>query len=241
MKVAVMSDIHGFSLAFKSVLEDIDRQGLFDQIAIAGDLCELGPAPREVLEIIWARDFAVAQGNTDRELVHAAGDRNAGPELRYAIDRIGRDGLDYLASLPFSHRISPPDAGGLKDDLLVVHANPSNMDDPLPPDLDEAGVRDLVGNTMVAAIAFGHFHVSYIRQVDGLLLVDVSAVGNSKDGDLRCKYGILTWNDADRRWSAELRKLDYPLEATEAQIRQSGLPKPEKVIRKLRQASYRKD
>ena len=70
------------------------------------------------------------------------------------------------------------------------------------------------------------------------MLVDVSAVGNPKDGDLRCKYGILNWDANTQRWTAEIRRLDYPLEATEAQILASGMPNPEKVIKKLKKASY---
>ncbi|MEA2594744.1 MAG: hypothetical protein QOF01_1213, partial [Thermomicrobiales bacterium] len=47
MRVAVMSDIHGFSLALETVLADIDLQGPFDEVVVAGDLCEVGPAPAE--------------------------------------------------------------------------------------------------------------------------------------------------------------------------------------------------
>jgi hypothetical protein len=74
--------------------------------------------------------------------------------------------------------------------------------------------------------------------LDGILLAGVSAVGNPKDGDLRCKYGILTWDDGTRSWSAELQRLDYPLEATAEQILASDLDDPEKVLRKLTKASY---
>jgi hypothetical protein len=71
-----------------------------------------------------------------------------------------------------------------------------------------------------------------------MTLVDVSAVGNPKDGDLRSKWGVLQWDEAAMRWSAELRYVDYALDETEAQIRASGLPNPEGAIRKLRKASY---
>jgi diadenosine tetraphosphatase ApaH/serine/threonine PP2A family protein phosphatase len=70
------------------------------------------------------------------------------------------------------------------------------------------------------------------------MLVDVSAVGNPKDKDLRCKYGILNWDANAQRWTAEIRRLEYPLEETEAQIRASDMPNPEKVIKKLKKASY---
>ncbi len=45
MRVAVMSDIHGFNLALETVLADLDAQGPFDEVIVAGDLCEVGPGP----------------------------------------------------------------------------------------------------------------------------------------------------------------------------------------------------
>jgi predicted phosphodiesterase len=238
MRVAVMSDIHGFSLALETVLADIDGQGPFDEVVVAGDLCEVGPAPAEVLDLLRARECSVLQGNTDFDIVVAARHGEAEGEVAYAIAQIGPSGVDYLARLPFSRRITPPGGRSSDDELLVVHANPHNLTDKLDPELSDDELRDFIGDTRAAAIAFGHIHICYVRELDGTLLVDVSAVGNPKDGDLRCKYGILTWDEESRGWHAELRKLDYPLEATAAQILASPLPDPEKVLRKLIKASY---
>ncbi|MCC6943564.1 MAG: metallophosphoesterase family protein [Thermomicrobiales bacterium] len=239
MRVAVLSDIHGFDLAFDVVLEDIDAQGSFDAIVVAGDLCETGPAPREVLETLWNRPGIIAiHGNTDLYLVDIAANGTTRKEKQFTVEAIGEDGVAYLASLPFSHRIPPPGSRGPHDDLLIVHANPRNVMDALYPDLTDGEIRLLLDGEAAGALAFGHIHISYVRQIDDTLLVDVAAVGNSKDGDISCRYGILTWDEAGRRWSAEIRKLSYPLEETEAQIRASGLPKPEKTIQKLREAAY---
>ena len=98
--------------------------------------------------------------------------------------------------------------------------------------------REVLGDERPGALAFGHYHVCFTRRVDETLLVDVSAVGNPKDGDLRCKYGALTWDEATRSWQAELRKLPYPLDETAAQIRANSLPDPEKALKRLVKASY---
>ncbi|HEY7034677.1 MAG TPA: metallophosphoesterase family protein [Thermomicrobiales bacterium] len=238
MRVAVMSDIHGFDLALETVLADLDRQGPFDAVVVAGDSCEVGPAPAEVLTLVRTRDFVVLQGNTDLGIVTAARGHEGTAEDEYVAEQIGPAGIAYLAGLPFAHRITPPGGRSPDDDLLVVHANPHNLTDKLDPAASDDELRQIIGDTRAAAIAFGHHHVCYVRELDGTLLVDVSAVGNPKDGDLRCKYGILTWDEGDRSWRAELRKLDYPQEATAAQILASQLPEPEKVLRKLMRASY---
>lgn len=238
MRIAVMSDIHGFNLALDVVRADLAEQGPFDQVIVAGDLAMVGPEPQTVIDTIQSEGWIVIQGNTDHELVEAAEWATGLDELGYWVENITPAGMDFLASLPFSHRILPPGGTGPEHELLVVHANPQDLETVLDPELTDRQLREIIGDEKAGTIVFGHIHVTYIRHVGPTTLVDVSAVGNSKDGDLRVKYGILTWDEATLKWSVEIRRLEYPLEATEAQIRASSIPKPEKVIKKLRKASY---
>lgn len=235
MKVAVLSDIHGFSIAFDRVLDDIRSEPNIDQIVIAGDLCEGGPDPAGVLQRISSLDAVVLQGNTDRDIANM---ERSSSGARYTTDMIGESGLDYLRELPFSHRVSPPDSGGSGEDLLIVHANPFDQDRHVPPDAGSHELRELIGDTEAAVIAFGHLHIAYVRDIEKMTLIDVSAVGNPKDGDLRSKWGLVEWSPETRTWSATLRYVDYPLAETEDQIRSSGMPGPEKQIEKLKKASY---
>jgi predicted phosphodiesterase len=238
MRIAVMADIHGYNLALATVLGDIEVQGPFDEVLVAGDLVEGGPGPAEVLQMLQDGAFTVLRGNTDRDVVMGADEGWDDSGLRYVLDRIGDDGVAYLASLPFSQRITPPGGAPLDDDLLVVHANPHDLERPILPSLSEREVNELLGSTRAAAISFGHRHVAYVRQLERALLIDVSAVGNPKDRDLRCKYGIITWDESTRVWTAEIRRLPYPLEETVEQILASDLPNPEKTRKKLEKASY---
>ncbi|MGH2558338.1 MAG: metallophosphoesterase family protein [Thermomicrobiales bacterium] len=238
MRIAVMSDIHGYNLALETVLRDLDEQGPFDEVVVAGDLCVAGPGPREALDLLRARDWTVLQGNGDAEVAEAGERGRVSATVRYVIEQIGPDGVKYLAALPFSRRITPPGGESPADDLLVVHANPHNVRDKFRPEMSDRELRQVMGDIAAAAIAFGHHHICYTREVDGTLLVDVSAVGNPRDGDLRCKYGVLTWDGETRRWSAELRKLPYPLAETESQIMSSSLSHREEVLRYLLRASY---
>ena len=238
MRVAVMSDIHGFSLALEVVLGDLGNQGAIAETIVAGDLCEVGPAPAAVLDILRRSDYTVLQGNTDRDLVEAASEGWGTGDIHFALEQIGDSGVEYLAGLPFSRRITPPGGASPDDDLLAVHANPRDLDNKLHPELSDRELREVLGEARAAVVAFGHVHIAYTRQVGATLLADVSAVGNPKDQDLRCKYGLLTWDEEDRRWDVEIRRLSYPLEATVAQIRDSDLPNPERTVRKLLKASY---
>lgn len=234
LNIAVISDIHGYSLALDRVLADIDQHEI-DHIIVAGDVVESGPDPMGVLARLVERNLVVIQGNTDYDIAK----RNRDSKLAaWTEKKIGREGREYLLQLPFEHRITPPGANSPWHDLLVVHANPWNFQDAIHPDADDDEIQFLLGKTRAGAIAFGHIHISYVRQFENTLLVDVSAVGNPKDGNLTSRWGQLTWDQESLTWSAKIHEVPYPIEETEAQIRDSGMPKPEKRIRKLKEASY---
>jgi predicted phosphodiesterase len=240
MRVAVLSDIHGFDLAFETVLADLDATAPYDAVVVAGDLCETGPNPARVLELIQERGFQAVQGNTDADITEIGYQGEGEDAVRYAQEQIGDAGIAFLAGLPQEVRITPPGGASPDDDLLVFHANPHDQMQALDPGYSDRELWHILQPVQARAVAFGHIHICYTREVNGILLVDVSAVGNPKDGDLRCKYGVLTWDGSSRAWSAELRKLPYPLEETEKEMRESGMPKWEKAFKKLRRASYKK-
>lgn len=234
LNIAVISDIHGYSIALDRVLADIAKYDI-DHIVIAGDLVESGPDPIGVLERVVDLDCTVIQGNTDYDI---AKQHRHSKTAAWTESQIGWAGREFLLSLPFEHRITPPGADSARQDLLVVHANPDDFMRPIAPDSTEDELADLIGETKAGVIAFGHIHIAYTRDFGDMKLIDVSAVGNPKDGDLRSKWGQVTWDDEARSWTTELHYVEYPLEETEAQFYASGIPKPDKKLKKLKKASY---
>lgn len=236
MRIAIVSDIHGNLLAFEAVLRDLATQPRYDQLIIAGDLCLNGPCPREVLALVQSLHCPVIQGNVDLETATQAPEK--GEKKRSAVgwtrEQLGPAGIAYLGVLPFSHRISNP-AGR---DLLIVHANPLNLEDALFPDAEDAELERLLGglDAQVGALAFGHLHIAYTRRWRGLLLVDVASCGAPRDGDQRAAYGLLTWQDD--RWEAEIRRVNYDVPAVIEQIKSSGMPNAAKRIKVLQEAHY---
>lgn len=242
MRLAILSDIHGNLLALEAVLADLDARGGADQLAIAGDICLGGPRPLEALERVRALGCPVVQGNTDRDLVaasHGASDAAEGALLAWTRERLGDDGLAYLRGLPFSHRIEGPRADAA---VLVVHANPKNLDDPLRPFAPVETIAPFLDEVApdVAVVAFGHLHIPYTRSVGRLLLADIASVGLPKDGDRRAGYGMLTWQDtADGgEWAVELRRVEYPVEQVVEQLREAQPPDAAGLVRALLRARY---
>lgn len=236
MRVAIISDIHGNQIALDAVLEDIARQPAIDSIVVAGDICLNGPCPRQVLETVQGLHCPVLQGNVDMEVVTAAPEKGSKKRsvVAWTREQIGQSGIDYLASLPFSHTTFSPECGN----LLIVHANPLNLEDHIPPDLSDRELEQLLGSLdpRVTALAFGHLHIAYIRRWGQLLLVDVGSCGMPRDKDLRASYAILTTSDFG--WQAEIRRVEYNVQAVVKQIKTCGMPNAEKRARVLMEASY---
>jgi predicted phosphodiesterase len=235
MNIAVLSDIHGFAPAFQAVLDDIDRHDI-DQIVVAGDLCQGGPDPRRVIDLLRERDARCVYGNTDRDLID---DEEAVTGLfGWTRKQIGPGGLEFLRELPFSIRI-PHSSGGNDPatDLLVIHANPSDVDRHLSPNASEREVGEILGKETARTIAFGHLHVAYVRSIGERTLVDVSAVGNPRDGDLRPRYVVFS-DDHNGHWSHTYQYVEYPLEETRVLMERSGMPNWKKALAQLQAATY---
>jgi putative phosphoesterase len=236
MRIAIIADIHGNQVALEAVLQDLERQPAVDHLVVAGDLCLNGPSPQQVLETVQGLHCPVLQGNVDFEVVTMAPDK--GQKKRntaaWTREQIGQAGIDYLASLPHSQIISNSHG----NDLLVVHANPLNLEDAIFPNASDSELERLLGglDDGIGAMAFGHLHIAYTRTWRHLFLVDVGSCGLPRDEDLRASYAILSWQV--NSWMAEIRRVAYDVQAVVKQIKSSGIPNVEKRIKTLLEAKY---
>ncbi|GHO66131.1 metallophosphatase family protein [Ktedonobacter sp. SOSP1-52] len=236
MRIAIISDIHGNQVALEAVLQDLDSQPPVGQIIIAGDLCLNGPRPKEVLDIVQGLHCPVIQGNVDKEVVDDNG--VSGPKKRNIIawtrEQIGREGIDYLAQLPFSYRVHNPDGS----DILVVHANPQNVEQAIFPNAQDEELTELLASVEqnVGALVFGHLHIPYIRRWHSLLLFDVGSCGLPRDEDVRASYGILNWRNGT--WEPEIRRVEYSLDKVIKQLKKCGIPHSDKRAKILSNARY---
>ena len=113
MRLAVIADIHGNSLALHAVLDDIARRGI-------GFMCNLGDCvsgplwPRETLALLQATAIPTVRGNHDRWVAEGGGG---------ASDAFARDDLDpaqvaRLGALPLTLEVAPG--------VLAFHARPGD-------------------------------------------------------------------------------------------------------------------
>ncbi len=243
MRIALLSDIHGNAVALDAVLADMAGRGPFDQIVVAGDLVWAGPWPAEVVDRVQALGGVVIRGNTDAFFAQSLDDVPLGKnEDRYVNHmtwmqaQLGAARVAYLASLPFSHRISP--APGR--DLFIVHANPLDMDRAITPNTPERELDELLVDSVTTrdwdVMAFGHVHIPFTRPWRDRLLVNVSSAGLPMDGDPRAAYTILTWDG--RAWQVEHRRVFYNAPRVAFEMRNGGMPRGKHFAERLMTARY---
>lgn len=256
MRLAIFSDVHGNLTALKTVLDDIDHQPSVDHVLFAGDLCVFGPRPLACLDVIRQRSIASIAGNTDQWISNPPPLQDRMDEAqRNRIKRIwelcswtqaqlGPENMAWFAqdNLPFQRRISPSSTA--HDDLLLVHANPLDVNQIIFPDEEyqrklygrvrqtDAQLAEMIQGTDAAVIAFGHLHIPNARQYQHLLLANISSVSLPGDGDPRAKYGLLTWQRG-QGWSVEHICLTYPVEPEIEAFRQAQPPGWEQAVTQL--------
>jgi predicted phosphodiesterase len=243
-RVALLSDIHGNLLALEAVLAELAARGPFDHIVVAGDLVWSGPWPAEVVDRVRALEAHVIQGNTDAFFAHSPDETPPGKQagrfaehLAWMQERLGLERTAYLANLPFSFRVSPTSG----HDLLVVHANPFDLERTLTPALNDAELEALLvgddGALDWRVLAFGHLHTPYQRRWRERLLVDVASVGLPMDGDPRAVYVVLTWDGAI--WRAEHHRVFYDVPEVIHEMLYCGLPRGKHFAERLKSSAYR--
>jgi putative phosphoesterase len=228
MRIVVLSDIHGNVVALEQVLAHMRRETTPDMVVVAGDLVAFGPRPAEVMALL--RDLPNVHfvlGNTDMYVLQEQDSASS-----FTRAALATSDLELLADMPFSQTI--PAAPGRE--VLIVHANPQNLYDTIKPDLSPVLVRPLLKDVTQPIVVFGHYHVPFIRELDGYTLVDVASVGLPRDGMLRAAYASLTFDGHD--WHISHHRVAFDAQAVARDYETVGFPDARKMAGKLLDPRY---
>ncbi|MBD0349206.1 MAG: metallophosphoesterase family protein [Thermoleophilia bacterium] len=235
MRVAVISDVHANAHALDAVLAAIEGDAV-DAIWNLGDTVGYGPCPNEAAAVVRERASLSLVGNHDLVALGTSDVRieEFNPDAAAAA-RWTQDALD-AATTEFLGRLRPEgEAAGAE----LYHASPF---DPVWGYVltDEAAYLSLE-LTQAPLVLVGHTHVALRAQRtdegvvlelapdgtqvdldDGRWLLNPGSVGQPRDADPRAAYLLLDL-DAGR---ADFRRVEYPVERTQTEIRERGLPAP---------------
>ena len=232
MRACVISDVHGNLRALEAVLDAVADEAP-DEVWCLGDLVGYGPKPNACCRSVAARADVCLVGNHDLGVL---GDLDlddfsldAAESARWTASVLDPDAHAFLEGL---------EPRGERHGLGLYHASPRDpvWEYVLSSDVaaacmlgaDEATV--LVGHSHVAlAFAWGDGRLSGGLALDGTeldlalaerWLVNPGSVGQPRDGDPRAAYLVLDLA-AGR---AVFRRVPYPVEETQREIRERGLP-----------------
>jgi predicted phosphodiesterase len=230
LRIAVLSDVHANLRAFEAVLAEVDA-GSFDAVWFLGDLVGYGPKPNECVALMRERAAICLAGNHDLVVLGKipidafAGDAaTAARWTRTVLDDSSRAFLGLLApqaAAPGAELFHGSPRDPVWDYVLSDEAAGASLaltDAPLV----------LVGHSHIAlevsnggdlrgaqAPAGAQFELGRIRR-----LLNPGSVGQPRDGDPRA-----AWLEIDIEASrATFRRTNYPVERTQAEMRDAGLP-----------------
>jgi len=236
MRVAVISDIHGNAHALDAVLRAVEAENV-DALWCLGDVVGYGPRPSRCCATVQAAADIGLRGNHDLACLGLLDVQDFSPDAaasaRWTAGVLENDARRYLESLAEATRVDTTPIGAVG----LYHGSPR---DPVW----EYVLSDAVAAASFAAvddelILVGHSHVplalSFRSQLvggghaaggteldlsDGRWLLNPGSVGQPRDGDARAAWLLL---DLDAR-IASFRRVAYPIERTQTEIRERGLP-----------------
>ncbi len=222
-RLAVISDIHGNSLALRAVLADIDAQEGDSHLIVLGDLVVYGPDPGGVLALLREREptFYVS-GNTDRYLVEGRyRDSLSQPgwqaqvlsSFPWTARQLGIAGLRFLAGLPPTQLLY----FGRGQVILAAHGSPRDDEENVCTDTPDPDLVTMFGDLPYNLLLCGHTHQLFERTAAGRRIVNVGSVGLPFDGDTRAGYALIDLQP-DGGYRVNLRRVAYDVGAAVQQL-----------------------
>ena len=233
--MGLIADVHANLPALEAVLADVGERGL-DVVHHLGDLVGYAPWPNEVVGLLRERGIVGVAGNYDSTVATDAthcGCRYEDPVQEalshesYAWTRshVSRETKAFLGGLPFRIDVRPGGGHRAGARVILVHGTPTLNTLYWTADRPERFNREMIEKAGARAgdvLAFGHTHVPWHREVDGVHLVNAGSAGRPKDGDPRACYAIVTLGDGAP--SIEFVRVAYDVERAAAAILESELP-----------------
>lgn len=173
MRIALIADIHSNIIALEAVLRDIKKHRP-DMIISLGDQVNLGPCPRETMDLLKAEGALCLHGNHERYILSAMDDH---PGYRGA----NFNGLRFNAALLSREEITLPQIYEM-DGITFCHAIPG--DDRFPVYDPEQAIPKLMNIKLdqPTHIVCGHGHNPTNISLPNLTLQSIGSCGCMDDG-----------------------------------------------------------
>jgi putative phosphoesterase len=225
-RVAVLSDVHGNSVALEAVLRDVEAEAP-DLVVFGGDLT-WGPLPEETHALIgpFADSAVFVRGNAERALAEAgarAAD-GAGGELtereRWLLDRHSDEIKAFLASFVESAVVDVEGLGGVR----FCHGSPRSDEELITFATPEERLRAALDGIPERVLVSAHTHLQFDRTVGDIRSVNPGSIGMPYEGKSGAAYWALLGPDVDLRYS------EYDVDAAVSAYRATSDPSVDQMV-----------
>jgi predicted phosphodiesterase len=175
VRIALLADVHGNSIALEHCLATVKRMRS-DSLYFLGDLVGYLPGEQECLKMLQAADAICQQGNHEEMLLGArAGSENREEIYRLtdARARLSPEAIETLESWPLQRELR---IAGRR--ILLVHGSPEDrLHGYVYPDSDLSPFQNLPYD----AVLMAHTHRPFVARVGEKLVANVGSVGLPRD------------------------------------------------------------
>lgn len=235
MRLAIISDIHSNFEALKSVLPQIDQDGV-DAILNLGDIVGYNASPNECLELLQEKPVVSLAGNHDLALLEVSRAQNfniiAYQALLWSREQVKPEYLDFFRSLPITRE---------GKGFIACHGTPTSTDAYVVFHFQGKRVFNYLRHLPDMRVCFfGHTHrrALWYRDVRGkialmpsrpyemrldrscLYLINPGSVGQPRDGNPEAAYAIFD----DEEFSIHFKSVPYDVKTAQRRILKAGLP-----------------
>lgn len=231
IKVAILSDIHGNSVALREVIKDA-RQNNVNEFLVLGDLVNDLPFGNETLGIIKGLTDKVLKGNKEQYLIEYDQEKYDWSNIqfrtvKFMYNELSKENLEYIKKLPHCMTV---EYEGVK--LLIAHGSPKSVEEQLHQE-NRIQLNYYTENLDADALIFGHTHDKmWYETINNKLVVNAGCLGVSPYYVGMAEYVILNLENGKIN-NIDLRLVQYDIEEVKQKIIESGILLEDKVLMNL--------
>lgn len=230
IKIAIIADIHGNSVALKEILKDAKNNNV-DEIVYLGDLINDFPFGNETLELVKNSSSKVLRGNKEQYLIEYdeakyEWDNIQFRNTKFMYNELSKENLEYIKTLPKSIKV---EYEGVK--ILFAHGSPDSVEVQIHQD-DRDLINKYTKDLDADALIFGHTHDKMWKEVvNNKLVINAGCAGVSPYYIGGAEYVLLDINGNDI--NVDLKVVNYDIEELRNKIKECGILDEDKVFMSL--------
>lgn len=231
MKIGILADIHGNSIALEAVLQEAKHLQI-TRLLVLGDIVGYYYHPDKVLELLKGFETTMIRGNHEDMLRSAKSSVEEeekiklkhGSGISIALNTLTGDQIKNLTDLPTSTTVTLDSCT-----IMLCHGAPWKSDEYIYPD---APKEVLAKCTSVKAdfLLLGHTHHPFIHSRNSVTVLNPGSVGQPRDIGNLASWAILDTANA----SIVFKRAQFDIEPLieEAKKNDPGIPYLQEIFRR---------